>query len=62
MQGVSREWQDHRVSHLYSMALAAKYESVRKEILKCLGILERVGCEEAAYAIDEIKKQTDTIK
>jgi hypothetical protein len=59
MQGLDRKWQDHRVSRLYTMALTAKYESVRKEILKALGVLERVGSEEAAYAIDDIKKQTN---
>jgi hypothetical protein len=59
MQGSVKEWQDQRVSQLYSMALAAKYDIVRREVLKALGVLQRVGIEEAACAIDDIKKRTN---
>jgi hypothetical protein len=61
MQGTEREWHDRRVSQLYTMALAAKYEIVRKEVLKALGVLQRVGNEEAACAIEDIKKEPITI-
>jgi hypothetical protein len=59
MQGTVREWQDKKVSQLYTMAMTARYETVRREVMKVLGILERTGNEEAALAIDDIKKNTD---
>lgn len=58
MQGSVKEWRDRKVSQLYTMALAAKYDIVRREILKALGVLQRVGNEEASCAIDDIKKRT----
>jgi hypothetical protein len=59
MQDSTRKWHDQRVSQLYNMAMIARYETVRREVLKVLGVLERVGCDEAACAIDDIKRQTE---
>jgi hypothetical protein len=59
MQGSTKEWQDQKVSRLYTMALNAKYDIVRREVLKALGALQRVGSKEAACAIDDIKKRTN---
>jgi hypothetical protein len=60
MPDTAREWHDQRVSQLYTMAITARYEIIRREVLKSLGALERVGVEEAACAIEDIKKQTRT--
>jgi hypothetical protein len=59
MEDSMKEWHDQRVSQLYTMALAAKYDIVRREVLKALGVLQRVGNEEASCAIDDIKKRTN---
>jgi hypothetical protein len=39
------------------MAMMSRYEPIRREVMKVLGILERTGNEEAAWAIEDIKKQ-----
>lgn len=53
----SRNWHDQKVSQLYHMAMMSRYEPIRREVMKVLGILERTGNEEAAWAIEDIKKQ-----
>jgi hypothetical protein len=57
MQDSMKEWHDPKVSQLYTMAMTARYETVRREVLKALGVLERVGSDEAACAIDDIKRK-----
>jgi hypothetical protein len=57
MQDSTRKWHDQKVSQLYTMAMTARYETVRREVMKALGVLERVGSDEAACAIDDIKRQ-----
>lgn len=50
------KWHDQKVSRLYEMAMTSRYQEVRREVMKRLGVLERTGCDEAALAIDDIKK------
>jgi len=60
MENIMRQWRDQKVSQLYILARTAKYETVRREVMKVLGVLERTGNEEAALAIDDIKMNTGT--
>gem|GEM_PF-1467248 len=50
------EWRDQRVHQLYTVAITSKYGALRHEAMKFLGALERAGSEDAAKAIDCIKK------
>jgi hypothetical protein len=56
MTDSKRIWHDPKVSQLHTMAMTARYDSVRREVMKVLGVLERTGNEEAALAIEDIKK------
>jgi hypothetical protein len=56
-QNDSRIWQDLKVSHLYTTAITSPYDPVRREAMKVLGALVRIGNDEAARALDEIKRR-----
>jgi hypothetical protein len=53
-----REWSDRRAHHLYSIASTSKDGNIRREALLFLGALERAGIEDAAWAMDIIKKRS----
>jgi hypothetical protein len=52
----SRVWLDPKVHQLYTVAMTSKDVILRRQALKFLGALQRVGNEEAARAIANIKR------
>lgn len=54
-----REWLDPKVHQLYTVAITSKDLILRRQALNFLGALKRAGSEEAAWAIENIKKCSD---
>lgn len=54
----TKEWSDQRAHHLYSLATTSTDGNMRREALMFLGALERAGSEDAAWAMDVIKKRS----
>jgi hypothetical protein len=52
-----REWRDERAHHLYFLATCSKDRKIRDEAVHFLGALERAGSDDAAWAINSIKKR-----
>ncbi|MDD1664792.1 MAG: hypothetical protein LUQ32_05515 [Methanomicrobiales archaeon] len=52
------KWSDQRAHHLYSIATTSKDGSLRREALLFLGALQRAGSEDAAWAMNSIKKNS----
>ncbi len=48
-------WGDRKVQSIYSLAQKSTQDSVRRELLKILGAMERTGNAEAGEAIHEIR-------
>lgn len=53
----SRQWHDNQISQLYKVGMSSPSVTIRREVMKILGARKRVGCEEAAIALDDIKKK-----
>jgi hypothetical protein len=53
-----KEWSDRRAHQLYSIATTSMNGNMRREALLFLGALERAGSEDAAWAMDSIRRQT----
>jgi len=53
----TRVWRDQRAHRLYSLAAGSKDKKIRQEAVFFLGALERAGCDDAAWAMDSIRKR-----
>jgi len=59
MEG-DRSWQDQKVQQLYQIALTRRYGTIRHEVMVHLIALKRAGSRDAAWAINDIAKQSPT--
>jgi hypothetical protein len=51
------EWRDQRAHHLYSLASSSRDRKIRDEAVLFLGALERAGSDDAAWAMNSLKKR-----
>jgi hypothetical protein len=57
-EDTTKQWRDPRAHHLYALATASKDGNMRREALHFLGALERAGSEDAAWAMDIIRRKS----
>ena len=52
-----RAWRDRKVYDLYTLAASSRDRKLRDAAVHFLGALERAGSDDAAWAMDSLKKK-----